>query len=105
MMPQTTVAKVSQPDSRVHVSAAVQLRCEAATEHVNLYLLLHGQHLFTCICVVSDVAEVLNLGSINLLILGRHQHAGDANKLQPSARCHLSRQVSVNVVDCQKQRF
>lgn len=48
-------------------------------------LLLAGQHLLSSVSVVSNVAELFNLRSIDFLVLGSDEHAGHADELEAVA--------------------
>lgn len=55
--------------------------------------------------IVGDVAEVGNVGREHLLILGRNEHAGDANKLETVELNHLLGKEAVDDIDSEKQGF
>lgn len=62
------------------------------------HLALHAEDLRAVVGVVRDIAELLDLRSVDLLVLGRYEHAPHPNELQLCAN-HLG--VSGEARRCQ----
>eukprot|EP00037_Helgoeca_nana_P001387 m.26605 g.26605 ORF g.26605 m.26605 type:complete len:377 (+) comp11810_c0_seq1:154-1284(+) len=88
------------PSKEVQREGAAQVVVERLEKET-----LHRDDLLLCVRVVGDPHKVADLRWVHLLVLGRHEHRGDAGELELGAGDVLQGEESVNEVERHVQRF
>lgn len=66
---------------------------------------LHLEEVLPGVGVVGDVAKLVDLGGVDLLVLGRQEHARDADELELRLGDGLAGEEAVDVVDGEEERL
>jgi len=94
------IVRLRDPTQEVHGVGVAQVVAERRQDEA-----LGTEDLGLGKAIIGNMAEVGDVGSENLLVLGGNQHGGDADELQAIQLHHLLRQEAVDDVDGEEQRL